>query len=118
MGNNNVYILDKAEKEAAEKYSLEKWEKAKKEYPDWEYDRYSSGYIDAVDIESEKDFIEGSQWRRRKSIDESDGSDYYLNGYKAALHDVEKEIDFAAVNQYKFPIIHLRDFIDKRLGRK
>ena len=116
--SKDVFMIDKEEKEAAEKYSFKKWKKAKLDHPNWEWDNYAMGYVDAVDTESEKDFLEGSQWRRKKVIEKCDGSNDYLNGYKEALHDIEKEIDFATVNQYDFIILHIRDFIDKKLGRK
>lgn len=45
-------------------------------------------------------------------------SEEYLDGRKAALLDVKKQIDFAAAQGYKFPILHLLDYIDRELGLK
>ena len=42
----------------------------------------------------------------------------WAKGYKEALHDLEKEIDYATVHKNPFVILHVRDFIDKMLGRK
>lgn len=42
----------------------------------------------------------------------------YVNGMKEAFRMIEQEIDFYAVNGYQFPILHVRDFIDKMLGHK
>ena len=52
------------------------------------------------------------------TVDSEGKGALWTQGYKAALHDIEKEIDYAAINQYKFPILHIRDFIDRRLGKK
>lgn len=42
----------------------------------------------------------------------------YSEGRRDALIDIKKQIDFAAANGYKFPILHLLDYIDKELGIK
>lgn len=42
----------------------------------------------------------------------------YAEGMKEAFRMVEHEIDLCAINGYKFPILHIRDFIDKMLERK
>ena len=42
----------------------------------------------------------------------------YSDGRRDALIDVKKQIDFAAAQGYKFPILHLLDYIDKELGLK
>lgn len=42
----------------------------------------------------------------------------YAEGMKEAFRMIEREIDLCAVNQYMFPVLHIRDFIDKMLGRK
>ena len=42
----------------------------------------------------------------------------YSDGRRDALIDIKKQIDFAAANGYKFPILHLLDYIDKELGLK
>lgn len=51
-----------------------------------------------------------------------DAADYimvhFADGAIWAFKQIEKQIDFAAYSGYKFPILHLRDFIDKTLGRK
>ena len=41
-----------------------------------------------------------------------------FQGYVKALHDIEKELAFCAVNKYKFPVLHLYDFIDRIFGKK
>ena len=43
---------------------------------------------------------------------------YFADGAIWAFRQIEKQIDFAAYSGYKFPILHLRDFIDKTLGKK
>jgi hypothetical protein len=45
-------------------------------------------------------------------------SEDYLKGRKEALLEIKKQIDFAAVQGYKFPILHLLDYIDRELGLK
>lgn len=42
----------------------------------------------------------------------------YAEGMTEALRMIEREIDQCAINGYKFPILHIRDFIDKMLERK
>jgi hypothetical protein len=42
----------------------------------------------------------------------------YSEGRRDALIDIKKQIDFAASQGYKFPILHLLDYIDKELGLK
>lgn len=42
----------------------------------------------------------------------------FLHGMKYAFELIEKQIDFAAANGYKFPILHIRDYIDNQLKRK
>lgn len=42
----------------------------------------------------------------------------YSEGRRDALMEIRKQIDFAAANGYKFPILHLLDYIDKELGLK
>ena len=42
----------------------------------------------------------------------------YAEGMKEAFRMIEHEIDQCAINGYKFPILHIRDFIDKMLERK
>lgn len=42
----------------------------------------------------------------------------YLKGRQDALRDIKNQINLAAVNGYKFPILHLLDYIDKELGLK
>ena len=42
----------------------------------------------------------------------------FINGAKYAFGEIKKQIDFAAINSYKFPILHLLDYIDKELGLK
>lgn len=42
----------------------------------------------------------------------------YAEGMNEAFRMIEQEIDLCAVNGYQFPILHIRDFIDKMLGRK
>ena len=42
----------------------------------------------------------------------------YKEGMKEAFRMIEEQIDFCTINGYKFPILHIRDFIDKILGRK
>ena len=42
----------------------------------------------------------------------------YKDGYERALQDIERQIDLAAVNGYKFPLLHIRHCIDVLLGRK
>lgn len=42
----------------------------------------------------------------------------YAEGMKEAFRMIEREIDHCAINGYKFPILHIRDFIDKMLERK
>ena len=41
-----------------------------------------------------------------------------FQGYVKALQDIEKVIDYASVCNYQFPLLHVRDFIDRMLGRK
>ena len=45
-------------------------------------------------------------------------SEDYLKGRQDALMDIKKQIDFAAAQGYKFPILHLLDYIDKELNLK
>lgn len=42
----------------------------------------------------------------------------FREGMKEAFRMIEHEIDLCTVNNYTFPILHIRDFIDKMLGRK
>lgn len=42
----------------------------------------------------------------------------YAEGMKEAFRMIEREIDMCAVERYSFPILHVRDFIDKMVGRK
>ena len=42
----------------------------------------------------------------------------YINGIKRGLIAVKDEINFAAANGYKFPILHVLDYIDRQLGLK
>ncbi len=42
----------------------------------------------------------------------------YVEGMKEAFRMIEREIDMCAVERCSFPILHVRDFIDKMLGRK
>lgn len=42
----------------------------------------------------------------------------YKEGMKEAFRMIEHEIDMCAIKRYLFPILHVRDFIDKMLGRK
>lgn len=42
----------------------------------------------------------------------------YLDGIKWAFGQIEKQIDLCSIKRYTFPILHIRDFIDKTLGRK
>lgn len=42
----------------------------------------------------------------------------YAEGMIEAFRMIEHEIDQCAINGYKFPILHVRDFIDKMLERK
>jgi len=42
----------------------------------------------------------------------------YKEGMTEAFRMIEHEIDLCAINGYKFPILHIRDFIDKMLERK
>ena len=34
------------------------------------------------------------------------------------MRDIKQQINFAAVQGYKFPILHLLNYIDKELGLK
>lgn len=42
----------------------------------------------------------------------------YAEGMTEAFRMIEHEIDLCAINGYNFPILHIRDFIDKMLERK
>lgn len=42
----------------------------------------------------------------------------YAKGMTDAFRMVEHEIDLCAIKGYKFPILHIRDFIDTMLERK
>ena len=42
----------------------------------------------------------------------------YKEGMKEAFRMIEHEIDVCCVNSLPFPILHIRDFIDKMLERK
>lgn len=42
----------------------------------------------------------------------------YLKGRRDAMRDIKQQINFAAVQGYKFPILHLLNYIDKELGLK
>lgn len=52
------------------------------------------------------------------SFDGQNEGKAYAEGMKEAFRMIEHEIDFCAINNYKFPILHIRDFIDKMLERK
>ena len=42
----------------------------------------------------------------------------YAEGMRDAFRMIEQQIDFCCVNNYKFPILHIRDFIDTMLEKK
>lgn len=56
--------------------------------------------------------------RTINTVDSEGKGALWTQGYKAALRDIEKEIDYATINRYSYPILHVRDFIDRRLGKK
>lgn len=42
----------------------------------------------------------------------------YEKGVIDALKEVERQIDYAAIEKFNFPILHVRSYIDVVLGRK
>ena len=52
------------------------------------------------------------------SLSLADRKEAYKEGMKEAFRMIEHEIDMCAIERYSFPILHVRDFIDKMLGRK
>ncbi len=59
---------------------------------------------------------------QRKCTQLSDVMDGYesgkSDGYRQALLDIRRELDFCAANAYKFPVLHVYKYIDEQLNGK
>ena len=55
----------------------------------------------------------GREVEKRRQSDES-----YRQGYQAALWDLNREINYMTAHGYKFPLLHLFDWLAKKLGPK